>query len=483
MSTNTLIRTDVYKMGHMEQYPEDTEFVYSYLEARKPNQKIVWFGLQYYLMKYLSTPVNKADVDTFLRLYKRILGKPAPDKTVEKLRALQDLGYWPLLIKSPHEGSLYDSQNILMSIRNTVPGFHWCVGLLESLLMKVWNSCTVATASYSYRKLIEEFADKTCDNRDHVPYAVHEFGYRGGSSEGTAAISGAAHLLSFLGTDNVPAVNLMEEYYSPDSPDTIIGCSVPATEHSVMCSYGREGELEAFRHLITEVYPTGIVSVVSDTYDLWNVLENFTEELKDEILNRDGKVVFRPDSGNPELIICGNPGYAPGSPEAKGALQILWAKFGGTTNSKGYKVLNPKVGLIYGDGMVYERFRDILIGMEKLGFASSNLVIGVGGILIQNHSRDEFGFALKATQVVRSGKAIDIYKDPITDPGKRSKKGLMQLVLNDDGTYTTLDQVSEWRETQGQLMTTFRNGRIKHWYTIEDLRKNLRASEILRGQA
>jgi nicotinamide phosphoribosyltransferase len=474
MLDNTLLLTDVYKMGHLEQYPDDTEEVYSYLEARKPGEKTVFFGLQYLLAEYLARPITRDNVEEFLEYYRSILGT-VPKTTGSKLYALAGLGYWPLQIKAVPEGTVLDSKNVLMTIRNTVPGFHWCVGFLESMLLKVWNPCTVATCSLKYRQLVEEYAHQTCDDLNHIPFQVHDFGYRGVSSEESAAIAGGSHLLNFYGSDNIMANKFINKYYAPVLARTTLGLSVPASEHSVMCSYGRENELEAFRHML-RTYPTGIVSIVSDTYDLWNVLEKFTEELKDEILNRDGKVVFRPDSGEPEDIICGNIGAEPGSSEYKGALNILWEKFGGTINTKGYKVLNPKVGLIYGDGMYYERFGKVLSTMAKEGFASSNLVIGVGGILLQNHSRDEFGYALKATRIIRSGSKVNIYKDPVTDPGKRSKKGLMQLI-KDEGIYMTLDERTERQEGLGELVTVFKNGEIFESYSIEEVRANLEASK------
>lgn len=464
---NTLLCTDVYKIGHAAQYPADTEYVYSYLEARKPG-KTVFFGLQYLLLKYLIKPVTSDNVFDFIRIFELILGK-AKDTDIRRFLDLADLGYWPISIKAVPEGSIVENGNVLLTIRNTHPKFAWCVGFLESFLLKLWNPCTVATCSLEYKALVTQFAKETCDNLDHIPFAVHDFGYRGVSSEETAAISGAAHLINFLGSDTVPAVDLLHRYYKTRSKETPIGLSVPASEHSVMCAYTKEKEFEAFDRML-ELYPTGIVSIVSDTYDLWNVLTNYTQSRKEKILARDGKVVFRPDSGDPVKIVCGDPLAFENSPAKKGALELLWDVFGGTYNDKGYRVLNSKVGLIYGDGMYRERFVDMLSTMKQNGWASSNLVIGVGGLLLQQHSRDEFGFAIKATHVVRDGKPVEIFKDPITDPGKKSKKGYMKLMRYANGVYYTMDQ--QPNDDGGLLTPVFHDGHVQFQF-LEDVRKTL----------
>lgn len=475
---NPLLLTDVYKLGHMIQYPEDTTEVYSYLEARKPNQKTVFFGLSYYLQEYLSQPITTFHAEQFFKYYKRILGS-VPESVVQKINLLVERGYWPVEIKAVEEGTVLDSKNILFSIRNTEPEFYWCVGFLESLLLKVWNTSTVATCSLKYKELVERYAELTCDNGFHLPFQVHDFGYRGVSSEETAELSGAGHLLSFFGTDTVPAVAFLDEHYTPESEETIIGVSVPATEHSVMCSFGRENEFEAFDNML-RLHPTGIVSIVSDTYDLWNVLENYAKSRFDTIMNRDGKLVFRPDSGDPVKIICGDP--ESDNPLAReGALEILWRIFGGTINEKGFKVLDPHVGLIYGDGMYFERFEMMLETMKEKGFASSNLVIGVGGLLLQNHNRDEFGYSLKATHIIRhSTGSVNIYKDPITDPGKKSKCGFMKLdYCSETNKFVTIDQVTPEEEKTGLLQPVFRNGKVLKRYSLEQLRGNIEKTRNL----
>ncbi len=474
MNRNTLLATDVYKLGHMEQYPEGTTKIYSYLCARssKKYTESVFFGLQYYLMQYLAQPITDKHADEFLYYRKAILGSNPPG-VVEKVRALAKLGYWPVRIKAIPEGSIVPIGNALMTITNTHPDFAWVVGFLESLLLKVWNTTTVATASLNYKRLFQKYADITSDIPELVPFQVHDFGYRGCSSEETAALSGAAHLTSFLGTDTVLAVKLLDEYYAGEHP---IGLSVPATEHSVMCAFGKDGELEAFRRMLKQ-NPTGIVSIVSDTYNLWNVLENFTDELREEILARDGKVVFRPDSGDPKKIICGDMQAPMDSPGFIGALGILARKFGAPKNSKGFKQLNPKVGLIYGDGMYFERIEGILETMKEMGYASTNLVVGVGGILLQQHNRDDQGFAIKATFANVNGEERELFKDPITDSGKRSHKGLMQVLRDGAGKLFTKDKCAT--DEGGHLELVFENGEIISSTNLQEIRARIAGREVV----
>lgn len=237
-----------------------------------------------------------------------------------------------------------------------------------------------------------------------------------------------------------------------------------------MCSFGRENELDAYKHMLNK-YPTGIVSIVSDTFDIWNVLTNFAVQLKQDILTRSGKVVFRPDSGNPELIICGDPDAPVGSNAHKGCIRLLDEIFGSTVNSKGYHVLHPKVGLIYGDGMYLQRYERTLEKLKEMGYASSNLVIGVGGIL-RYHSRDTLGFAIKATSVIVNGNEKAIMKDPITDPGKKSHQGLLRLDC-EKGIWKTSDNVSHDSEHGGKLETVFLNGIVYNETNIDKIRKKV----------
>jgi nicotinamide phosphoribosyltransferase len=451
----------------MEQYPPGTTKVYSYLLARsdKKMPSTLFYGLQYYL-KMLEVKPTQAMMDEFLDYRKSILGTDASKDVKDKLDALVKLGHFPLKIKAVREGSDIPVRNVLMTIENTVPGFHWVVGFFESLLLKVWNTSTVASYSKKLKGLCKKYADETCDNEGHLPFQVHDFGYRGCSSEETAAISGSAHLINFMGSDTVTANKLIRETYGCTGP---IGLSVPATEHSVMCAYGQENELQAFERML-DLYPAGIVSIVSDTYDLWNVLTNFATKLKSRILARDGRVVFRPDSGDPPKIICGDPDAGTGSDEWLGGLQLLDRVFGHTVNSKGFKVINPKVGMIYGDGMFFERFDRTLGLMKEMGYASSNLVIGVGGLLLQQHNRDDQGFAIKATFAEVNGVTRELMKDPVTDTKKKSHKGLLALYKDARGRYYTKDRCTADEEAASLLEEVFVNGKITRTTTFDEIR-------------
>lgn len=471
MKHNPLLATDVYKMSHMVAYCPGTDYVYSYLCARSDRyyRKLVWFGLQYYLQRYLTQPATHDDVAEFCAYYQSIIGQQPSIDIVNKLTALADLGYWPLRIKALPEGTLVPVKNALMTVESTRPEFYWCVGFVESMLLKVWYPTTCATNSHAYREVVDDYCERTGDGPRE--FMVHDFGYRSDSSEESAAISGAAHLLSFAGSDTVPALPFIREYYWPVPSDCMM--SVPATEHSVMCSYGADNERAAFARMF-ELYPTGFVSIVSDTYDIWRVCTEYMPEFKQVIMERNGRTVIRPDSGNPPDIICGDPLAAEGTPESRGVLRLLDDVFGHTVNEKGYKVLNSHIGLIYGDGMYLERYRNTLARMKDMGYAASNLVIGCGGILRQG-TRDTLGMALKATQVTIDGQERSILKSPVTDPGKKSHTGLMRVYKDDAGLICTQDRVSRKAADQESLLeVVFSDGQLHNKLTFEDVKKNLR---------
>lgn len=470
---NILLRTDVYKMGHMEQYVPGCNKVYSYLTARsdKTFNSTVFFGLQYYLKKYFTQAITPEMGEEFLAYRQHILGSNS-QAVVDKIRALCLLGYLPIEIKSVPEGEIMPVKNVLLTITNTNPEFYWVVGFVESLILKLWYTITVATCSYKYHQIVSKFFRDTEEpsQRMLIPFQVHDFGYRGDSSEEGAGISGVAHLLSFLGSDNVLAMKTAIDYYEAEIDGPPIMLSVPASEHSVMCSFGRDHEIDAFAHML-DLYPEGVVSIVSDTYDVYQVLTTFVTHFKDRILARNGKVVFRPDSGDPELIICGDPMAPGGSNEWKGSIRLFDEMFGSTVNELGYKVLNPHVGLIYGDGMYFDRYISILTRLKKMGYAASNLVIGVGGIL-RNHSRDTMGFAIKATYIEVNDEPREIEKDPITDHKKKSLKGLLSL-LSVRGKYLTEDCQTKEQEAASYLKTVFKDGKLIRSTSLNDIRNRI----------
>lgn len=464
---NPLLFTDVYKLGHMQQYPEDTTKIYSYLHTRsdKKYSEIVMFGLQYLITNLCYWKPMELQINAweFTKYYEAILGE-MPQEVVNKMISLLKLGYWPLEIKAHLEGTILPGKSVLLTVTNTHPDFAWVVGFFESYFLHLWYPVTVASASRQYYQLVKLAAEVTCDDLSHLPYAVHDFGYRGVSSNESAAIGGAAHLLNFKGSDTLLALQLINDTYGEYEN---VAASVPASEHSVMCAYGRECELEAFERML-DLYPTGIVSIVCDTYNCFEAITVIAAKLKDRILSRDGKVVFRPDSGCPDLIINGDKNDDDASESAKkGLLQLLGEVFGYTINSKGFKVLNQKVGLIYGDGMYLDNFENILKRMALNGWASSNLVIGVGGLLLQSHSRDDLGMSMKATYIERGDKSYPIQKDPITDHSKKSYSGLLRVMPD----FSVRENQTWGEESKTVLTTIFKDGKLFHEDTWIDILK------------
>lgn len=483
MRINPLTCIDFYKSGHRKQYPAGTNLVYSNFTPRSDklaktgsmyDGKIVFFGLQYFIKSFLMDTFNteffhkpkQEVINKYKRRLDNALGKGAVD--VDHIEALHDLGYLPVEIRALPEGSVVPIRCPVLTIHNTLPDFFWLTNYLESVMScMLWQPTTSATTARQYRLLLDKYVEETGGDKFFVNFQAHDFSFRGMSGIESAAMSGAGHLLFFNGTDTVPAIDLLEDYYGADSDKELIGCSVPATEHSVMCMGSKDSEIETFRRLVTELYPSGIVSIVSDTWDLWKVLDEYAPALKAEIEARDGKVVFRPDSGNPVDIICGT--YAIGSgctefiPSREGCLQVLWKHFGGTINDKGYKVLNPKVGLIYGDSITLERAEEILSRMKAMGFCSTNVVFGVGSFTYQYNTRDSYGFAMKATYGEIDWMPQIIFKDPITDSGiKKSARGVIS-VSKINGTYSWVDNFTDINQ-ESEMKAVFKNGRLlKDW--------------------
>ena len=481
--SNLLLQTDVYKFGHKDQYPPGTNKVYSYLESRGSREDgldyTVFFGLQYYLMKYLRV-VTHEDVDEYEEVASGILGWD--NINVKQFRELADLGYIPIQIKAVPEGTVMPLKNALMTITNTHEDFAWLVNYVETLLMKLWLPITVASNSYRFRRMMNGWADRTVGNRDHVPFQLHDFGYRGCGSEESAAIAGAAHLLSFLGTDTTAAVCFLRDYYDAANGDRPIGLSVPASEHSVMCAWNDENEdVQAIENML-DTYPTGIVSIVSDTYDLWKTITDYyCGKFKGRIEQRDGKVVIRPDSGDPPKIICGDPS-AEREEAQKGVVRLLDEGFGSTVNEKDFKEINPCIGTIYGDAIFYERAQQIFAKLMGMGYASNNIVFGSGGLLLNQWSRDTLKMATKATYCEVNGEPRPIEKRPVTDTGKKSKMGLLRLqkIKTPIGvSYRTWDQVDPEDEAKGELETVFLNGEITRTQTLDEVRDTLEQEETL----
>jgi nicotinamide phosphoribosyltransferase len=386
------------------------------------------------------------------------------------------LGYLPLIVKGLPEGSIVSPKIPVVTVYNTKPKFFWLTNYLESLMSAIlWKPATSATTAFQYRKVFNEFALNTVSDKDidFVYWQGHDFSFRGMSGIEDACISASGHLLSFYGTDTVPAIDFHELYYNANSDTELVGGSVPATEHSVMCMGTKDNEIGTFDRLITELYPNGIVSIVSDTWDFWQVITEYLPKLKTKILARNGKVVIRPDSGDPVKIIVGDKNAAPGSPEFKGAIECMWETFGGTITEKGFKLLDSHIGLIYGDSITLQRQKDILNGLKEKGFASFNVVLGIGSYTYEYVTRDTYGFAMKATYGEVNGEARNIFKDPKTDDGtKKSAKGLL-AVHEVNGELILKDECSWEEEKQGLLQIVFENGKAANEQSLSEIRKRI----------
>ena len=549
---------DSYKLGHADQFPEGTTKVYSNFTPRSlahlhvpyeyGTTQVVWFGLQVFLNDLQSVWQEtffdrpKAEVVAeFVELVGPFCGPRGFNQS--RIEWLHDLGYLPIEIKSLPEGTLVPAGVPVLTITNTLPEAYWLPNFLETWLSAdLWKPSTAATISYAYRKIIDHYTELTGGNKDFVMWQGHDFSSRGMSGIQDAARTGSGHLLSFAGTDNVTAVQLVNDAYR--GKETFVGGSVPATEHSTMTSsilveaerlrqagvdednVMTQAELNVIKRLVTEVYPSGVVSVVSDSFDFWKVITEIAPALKGEILNRVpdqlglAKVVFRPDSGDPVKIICGHKykviddiddtyemisasdegyevvynkmddkyyqfeiyddGWSTSIEfkelqwyEVKGAIECLWDTFGGTVNEKGFKTLNQRVGLIYGDSITLDRCNEILKLLAEKGFASDNVVFGIGSFTFQYNTRDTLGFAMKATYVEIDGKPYSIFKDPKTDSGtKKSAKGLLQVVQ--DGDTLKVNQDVSWdQEKRGLLRTVYLDGKITVSDTFADIRSRL----------
>jgi len=471
--------------------------------------KVVVFGIQHFIVEYLIKKFN----DEFFYKDRAILGVknmilnqyqrhcPVDTKHIE---ALWDLGYLPIEIKALDEGTLCPIGVPMLTITNTHPDFAWLVNYLETLLScMLWQPITSATIAHEYKKILTKYALETDEkNIEFVNWQGHDFSMRGMSSVESAILSGMGHLTSFTGTDTIPAIYQLETSYNAEG---LIGASVPATEHSVMCMGTKEAEIDTFRRLL-KLYPEGILSVVSDTWNLWDVLTVYLPHIKDEVLARNGKLVIRPDSGDPVDIICGihlkriisstlpKDKLAP----RKGVIELLWDIFGGTVNEQGYKVLDPHIGAIYGDSITIERATQICERLKSKGFASTNIVFGIGSYTYQYNTRDTFGFAMKATygeithikntSLTGTGASDitveprEIFKDPITSDGeKKSKKGLLKVIegagVNNRNPFVDTigveDQQTWEEEKTGLLTTVFKDGYLVKKTTLDEIRKKL----------
>ena len=451
---NIMLLTDSYKLSHYKQYPRGTSQIYSYFESRGGKfNEVVFFGLQYLLKAYLQGPVVTPEkIAEAEALYAKHFGDPGLfyKKGWEYILKKHG-GKLPVRIKAVAEGTPVAVSNVMMTVENTDPECFWLTNFLETLLVQTWYPCSVATQSREIKKVILEYLERTGDS-SLIDFKLHDFGFRGVSSVESASIGGAAHLINFMGTDTVAALTFIQDFYNTGN---VFGFSIPAAEHSTITSWGKENESKAYANMLTQ-YSEGLVAVVSDSYDVYNACENiWGDELKDMVIKRNGTLVVRPDSGVPKDVVLR-------------VIEILGNKFGYEVNAKGYKVLNPKVRVIQGDGVNYESIGEILETLEGNRWSTDNIAFGMGGALLQKLDRDTQKFAFKCSCATVDGKDRDVFKDPVTDHGKRSKRGKLKLVKGETGFLTK----QSGEEGADELHTAFENGELKRQYSFEEVKRN-----------
>lgn len=452
--SNLLLNVDSYKASHWLQYPPNTEYVSYYIEARGGNFDVLVFGLQAFIKEYLLKPITQNDIDEaeiVLTAHGLPFNRQGWQRLLEKYQ-----GLLPIKIEAVPEGTVLPVGNVVCQIVNTDPEFFWLVGYLETALLRaIWYPSTVASVSHFCKQKIKVALEKSADSLDGIGFKLHDFGARGASSLETVALGGLAHLVNFMGTDSVSALVAARRWYNAT---TMPAFSIPAAEHSTMTSWGKDREVDAYRNMIEQFAGENkIYAVVSDSYDLWNALENiWGGELKELVELKGGTLVVRPDSGDPAEVVCRT-------------LEILAEKFGTTVNSKGYKVLPDCVRIIQGDGINVNSLGKILDAIMARGFSVENVAFGMGGGLLQQVNRDTMSWAMKASAVKIDGEWRDIYKDPITSQAKRSKKGLLALIKQGEH-WETINQ-NQLAEQINQLRPVFVDGKLLVDEDFDTIRK------------
>ena len=451
---NIILMTDSYKCSHYKQYPPNTEFIYSYFESRGGKHKeICFYGLQIFIKEYLMGQVVTLEkineAETLLKLHFGPNYK-FPRQLWEYILVQYD-GRLPIRIKAVPEGTCLPYKNVLFTMINTDPKCFWLTNYLETILVQVWYPMTVATNSREQKKVILKYLQKTGTPSD-IDFKLHDFGYRGVSSNQTAGIGASAHLTQFMGTDTLAGIVTTRKYYNSECT----GFSIPASEHSTITSWGKDGERDAFGNMLKQ-YPDGLVACVSDSWNIFKAIEIWGTIFKEAIMCRNGTLVIRPDSGDPVKI------------DLK-ILQELEKYFPVTINDKGYKVLDKHVRIIQGDGIDYDMIIKILDNLEKNGWSADNISFGSGGGLLQKMNRDTQKCAFKCSLAIINGKEVHVYKDPITDPGKKSKKGYLTLHKNEDGSFITKCDGNHDFEND-LLVTVFNNGELVKEYNFDEIKE------------
>jgi nicotinamide phosphoribosyltransferase len=469
---NLLLNTDSYKASHWLQYPPGTDATFFYVESRGGvHDRTVFFGLQAILKEYLAKPITHADIDEARDLF-AAHGEPF-NETGWRYIVDHHGGLMPIRIRAVPEGTVVPTHQALVTIESTDPNAYWVPSYLETLLLRLWYPVTVATISWHAKQTIRQFLERTSDDPEgQLPFKLHDFGARGVSSTESAAFGGAAHLVNFLGTDTVSGLLLARRYYH----EPMAGFSIPAAEHSTITSWGREHEVDAYRNMLTQFgKPGAIVAVVSDSYDIFHAIrEHWGKTLRDEVIASGATLVVRPDSGDPVDVV-------------HQCVTMLDEAFGHTVNSKGYKVLNH-VRVIQGDGINPTSIRAILERITSYGYATDNLAFGMGGALLQRLDRDTQKFALKCSAARVNGEWIDVYKDPVTDKGKSSKRGRMTLLRHREyGHFKTVPVPPEAASLEeavkplgfdDAMVTVWEDGRIVNDWTFAQVRELANATRL-----
>jgi len=462
-NTNLLLLTDSYKVSHYKQYPPNTEYLMSYFESRGGKYPtVIFFGLQYILKKWLQHPITMEMVKEADEFYK---DQFATDNTKVFNRegweyiVKEHGGKIPVLIKAVPEGTEVPVKNVLFTVESTDPKVPWVVSYFESLMVQCWYPMTVCTSSFYLKKLFKEYSEKTCDDmKKNLSAKLADFGFRGSTSVESAGIGGCANLVHFCISDNVYGNHIAQKFYSATKPP---GTAAVAAEHSTMTTWGRDGEKAAVEHILT-TYKDEAVSIVADSYDLWSFVENIVgKDLKELIESRSKPLIVRPDSGDPV-------------PTLITVLNKLETSFGGvTTNAKGFKLLPPSLLVIHGDGVSPESLPKILSALEESKWSLDNVIFGSGGGLLQKMNRDTQKCAFKCCMAKINGQKVDVYKDPITDPGKTSKKGNITLVRNSKGEFETKNREEMTDNDTEALVKVFKNGVITREWTFEEIQERV----------
>lgn len=458
---NFLLATDSYKITHYKQYPPDVSKIYSYFECRRKKgaqfNEVVFFGLQYLLKKYLTGRVVTEDKIQEAKLFYQMHFKQAvfDEEGWRKILEKHD-GRLPIRIKAVPEGRIIPRGNVLFTVENTDPGFFWLTNYIETMLVQMWYPITVATISREFKKILAKHLRATSGSLEGLNEKLHDFGYRGVSSQESAALGGAAHLVNFCSTDTVAGLLMAQRYYACP----MAGFSIPAAEHSTIISWGRNREKEAFEQVLDQ-FTSGPVSVVSDSYDIFNACKHiWGDKLKERVMERsqDSCLVIRPDSGDPAETLIE-------------VIRILEECFGSSQNSVGFKVLPSYLRIIQGDGIDLSSINEILQKLTDEGWSAENVLFGCGSALLQKLNRDTLSCAFKCSYVETNGKGMDVYKLPVTDPSKGSKRGRLSLRRNSGGFIETVER-GVGKPEEDLLVTVYENGVLLQEYSLDEIRKN-----------